>query len=31
MWRKAIEMVGLAAVAVLAANAIGRLVGIGIF
>ena len=30
-WRKALEMVGLAAVAVVAANLIGRLVGIGIF
>lgn len=30
-WRKAIEMVGLAAVAVVAANLIGRLVGIGIY
>ena len=31
LWRKGFEMVGLAAVAVLAANLIGRLVGVGIF
>ena len=31
VWRKALEMVGLAALAVLAANLIGRLVGVGIY
>ena len=31
VWRKAVEMVGLAAVAVVAANLIGRLVGVGIY
>ncbi len=31
VWRKAFEMVGLAAVAVVAANLIGRLVGVGIY
>jgi VIT1/CCC1 family predicted Fe2+/Mn2+ transporter len=31
VWRKAFEMVGLAAVAVAAANLIGRLVGVGIY
>ena len=31
VWRKAVEMVGLAAVAVLVANLIGRLIGVGVY